>query len=282
MNLQNLTLDQLHQLQEGIDALAKAGAVLEKAGLDPIFDLTPGEAVCIYPGLDVPPIRDELPAQEIPAAPAPRATPAGPAPRATVDRRTAEAAGPVAGGKVDALAASSDPKPEPVVSSTELVTGPLTDVERKKIVDLAEQGVSRPDIADQIGRKVQTVALFLSKIEKLSPDQLAAPTAAPESAPEAPPADIEAPSPAAILAPNALVLDELGAYLVNVPRKNGWTLELDAELMRLACLGWKAPEIEQELGREGAMARFDLLTCARRFGRDQVANRLDDLTRQAA
>jgi hypothetical protein len=253
MNLQNLTYDQLQQLQYGIDALAKAGAVLEKAGLDPIFDLTPGEAVCIYPGLDVPPISDELPAQEIPAAPAPRAT---------VDRPTAEAAGPVAGGKVEALATSSAP---------DLVTGPLTETERARIIRLDNIGWDRAAIAADLNRRVQTVALFLCAFDKQAAAIL-----------EPAPADIEAPSPAAILAPSAAPLDELGAYLINVPRKNGWTMELDAELMRLACLGWKAPEIEQELGREGAMARFDLLTCARRFGRDQVASRLDDLARQAA
>jgi hypothetical protein len=79
-----------------------------------------------------------------------------------------------------------------------------------------------------------------------------------------------------------LELDELGAHLASVPHKNGWTIAIDAELLRLACLGWQIPEIELELGRDGVKLRFHLLTRGKQFARDMVASRLALLSSLAA
>jgi hypothetical protein len=305
MKLQKLSLAELQTLKEGIDTLCAAGSILEDAGLDPIFDLTPGEAVCIFPGLDVPPISDELTAHQIPAPPAQSAS---------VKMPTAGATGEVAGGKFEALAPSN---------TKNLVTGPLTDAERVRIVALDIKGMSRPDIAADLNRRVQTVALYLTALyvepldkgddpatEETTAD-IDGPTPAryadlqwPLGRPFGPrptatcakllaeqEAIIDVPSGAAVLADLGayaattaapLELDELGAHLASVPHKNGWTIAIDAELMRLACLGWKIPEIELELGRDGVKLRFYLLTHGKVFAREKVAARLADLSSLAA
>jgi hypothetical protein len=311
MKLQKLSLAELQQLQTGIDTLCAAGSILEKAGLDPIFDLTPGEAVCIFPGLDVPPISDELPnSAELTA----HQIPAPPAQSASVKMPTAGATGHVAGGKFEALAPGN---------TKDLVTGPLSDAERVRIVALDIKGMSRPDIAADLNRRVQTVALYLTALyvepldkgddpatEETTPD-IDGPTPArytdlqwPLGRPFGPRPTatcakllaesdpiIDVPSGAAVLADLGayaattaapLELDELGAHLASVPHKNGWTIAIDAELLRLACLGWQIPEIELELGRDGVKLRFHLLTRGKQFARDMVASRLALLSSLAA
>jgi hypothetical protein len=308
MKLQKLSLAELQQLQAGIDTLCAAGSILEDAGLDPIFDLTPGEAVCIFPGLDVPPISDELPNSDELTA---HQIPAPPAQSASVKMPTAGATGEVAGGKFEALAPGN---------TKDLVTGPLSDAERVRIVALDIKGMSRPDIAADLNRRVQTVALYLTALDK-GDDPATEETTAditwtnaartegmqwPLGRPFGPrptatcakllaeqEAIIDLPTSAKLLAElgayayttttaEPLELDELGAHLASVPHKNGWTIAIDAELMRLACLGWKIPEIELELGRDGVKLRFYLLTHGKVFAREKVAARLADLSSLAA
>jgi hypothetical protein len=65
--------------------------------------------------------------------------------------------------------------------------------------------------------------------------------------------------------------DGLRAHLLSLSRKGGWTLDKDAELMRLACLGWAHNEIELDLDVSGAKARFELLTDSRSYPREKVS-----------
>ena len=75
-----------------------------------------------------------------------------------------------------------------------------------------------------------------------------------------------------------LELDALAKHLNAHAGKGGWTISEDAELFRLAEVGWKVPEIATEMGRDGkdVQRRFDLLADKKgaRFPRADVAARL--------
>lgn len=178
-------------------------------------------------------------------------------------------------------------------SAGELKTGPLTDDEKDDITRLAATGTSRQDIAKFLNRKIQTVALFLTIHEKkavadaaaepkaglkpAAPDprvsavQISGPSFPTESAGvgRAEGRKVAAPAPS-----TASGNDGLAEHLKSLPRAKGWSLELDAELMRLACLGWNPNEIEADLDVQGAKARFELLTDSRSYPREKVAAKL--------
>ncbi|HMO07047.1 MAG TPA: hypothetical protein PKD10_05285 [Paracoccaceae bacterium] len=76
----------------------------------------------------------------------------------------------------------------------------------------------------------------------------------------------------------------LEEHLAAIPRPPFWTTARDADLMRLACLGWKAQEIdiEMDMARGAAAARFEVLTDRRRFPREEVRAALEALAGQPA
>lgn len=71
--------------------------------------------------------------------------------------------------------------------------------------------------------------------------------------------------------------DELGRHLWSLSRKGDWHFGADAELMRLACLGWTVPAIAAEMGRGHleVKRRFRLLVDDGTFKRDDVLARLN-------
>ena len=83
--------------------------------------------------------------------------------------------------------------------------------------------------------------------------------------------------------------DALTVHLLGMTRKGGWTIERDEQLISLAVMGWKPPEIATELGLSSARdvsLRFDLLTGLtdtldgtkkRSFERDAVLAKLTQL-----
>jgi len=188
-----------------------------------------------------------------------------------------------------------------------MVFGPLSDDEKQTILDLHAKNTSRADIAAFLNRKVQTVALFLTHYEKNATAQavaeaaddptptenLSAVVADPQPITEQPggsssPAegddlgrvagrDSAAPAPGTSktdmgkpISGTSLSYD-LKKHLTDLPRKNGWTLKLDAELMRLVCTGAQFHHIELDLGVQKAKERFNLLTDSRSFERQKVA-----------
>lgn len=109
----------------------------------------------------------------------------------------------------------------------------------------------------------------------------AEPVAAP-AIPEDAPSDLDARSrEAAIAHGNGPDADPLQAHIDSLPRKDGWTLERDAEFLELKGLGWKENEIALEMTVQARLLRprLDLLTGAyqddkgklqRRFGETAV------------
>jgi hypothetical protein len=64
----------------------------------------------------------------------------------------------------------------------------------------------------------------------------------------------------------------LAQHLRDVPRGLIWTLERDADLLRLSCLGWPLQEIvvEMDLSDRDIKARFEVLLDGKRFKRAEV------------
>lgn len=84
------------------------------------------------------------------------------------------------------------------------------------------------------------------------------------------PADGAAVSPA----PSA-TLSPIEAHLHGLPRKGGWTMERDHELLELICAGWAMPEISAEMAIQAGdvKARFDLLSGLHRNAEDKMVRR---------
>lgn len=97
------------------------------------------------------------------------------------------------------------------------------------------------------------------------------------------------PNPLAPAAPNRAEPMSLAAHIAALPRKNGWTLKRDADLMDLAIEGWKSDEIAIEFGvsPHEVKERFDLLTGydretkTRAYDRDAVSLILDGMMAKA-
>ncbi len=65
------------------------------------------------------------------------------------------------------------------------------------------------------------------------------------------------------------------AHLLGLPRKGGWTMERDHELLELICAGWAMPEISAEMSIPAGdlKARFDLLSGLHRNADDKLVRR---------
>lgn len=189
----------------------------------------------------------------------------------------------------------------------EFKTGSLSESEKCFIRQSASRGNSSAQIARSLNRKVQTVALFMSAFKKSDTFTATSAEVIADPASGATPAS-KAASPAMDPAMDPVRLaaiqrdacryyplgatrprtrhdggtitatpragDGMAAHLANLPRKNGWTLELDAELMRLICVGRRFPEIEADLGKDKVKERFDLLTDSRSYPREKVSAQL--------
>lgn len=127
--------------------------------------------------------------------------------------------------------------------------------------------------------------------ELAAPEGHAETTPPPEPAPApavSPPPVVEAagachPSTPAASLP-AAPTDELGQYLWTMTRKDGWDMGADKDLMELANLGWTMGDVATDMGRDSkaVKARFELLTCGRRYKREDVLARLYAFLSQAA
>jgi hypothetical protein len=72
---------------------------------------------------------------------------------------------------------------------------------------------------------------------------------------------------------------EMVTYLDGLPRKRGWTLQRDHDVMHFADLGWKPAEIALELGipADELKPRFAMLTRQGRYKRAEVLTALRDM-----
>ncbi|MEH6776267.1 MAG: hypothetical protein V7668_20250, partial [Cereibacter changlensis] len=110
----------------------------------------------------------------------------------------------------------AEQKPEastaPVDAPQTLRAGPLDDNERATITRLAADGVARPVIAAQLGRRVQSVSLYLSSLEQAKSKIEAQPREAQKAPPPAPakvPAKAAAPAKTARFDEHKAELDHL-------------------------------------------------------------------------
>lgn len=330
MNIKELSLNHLQYLQFAVEVLGQAGQRFVDAGFDPIFDLSGlGKTGVVINVNEQVFSKTEYPTEVEPAQPSTGpTTPAGE--RAGGGARdTAAPSGEVtafdthlrahnsmlsvpvgrhpslaeaAPDAVGAECAGTAPVPtkdpaagDAVASGGELITGPLSEDEKRYILDLHAKNTTRPAIAAFLNRKVQTVALFLTHHEKSAAAQIM-PDAADDPTSKVKPLDVKADpqpiteqtggssSPAACdgsgrvagqglaaPAPNTSLAYDLKTYLTNLPRKGKWTLEVDAELVRMVCNGAQFHHIELDLGVEKAKERFNLLTDSRSFERQKVA-----------
>lgn len=306
MPLDHLRLHRLEQLAKLLILLADTGTALQAEGVEPIYDLTPGQPVRMTlsarmpsygaPGIDVqaddgppaaPPalaklMRDHAQCCNADGSFSFPSTETEPAGLAEPGGATPEAGNP-SPVPVVAKAPAPVPPPTPAAAGGDGPTGaepatkgaPWTDDEDARAVQLVAQwidtgmtkGAAIAAAAAELGRPAPGLEFRLKT--KLR---------------EALAAELDREAPADPATENDPELDPLAAHLAARPMK-GWTLADDANLMELAEMNWAPPEIAVELGRPGdaIKARFDLLTGldsetkTRRFARADVAARLTQL-----
>lgn len=141
----------------------------------------------------------------------------------------------------------------------EAPTGPRlwTDEEDELVVAMRANGRPYREIAETLGRTEQATQFRANK-------RLAERIKAASSDPVKPAEDA------------GITLDQ---HLAKVPRKRGWDVARDFELLRLAELGWDVPAISMELQISGKEVkdRFEILTDNRRFKRSDVFRALAEL-----
>lgn len=193
------------------------------------------------------------------------------------------------------------PRPGPV-------TGPLSDEERAEIQQLDAQGVSRKEIARRLGRRSQTVALYLhglanppkgaaGKTEEFKAAQPApvaeqasvADTVGADAAVEVPVAvraapageiaegvaPVAAPTPAPVAggaAPFTARQRQIAAHVARLSGRGGFDAAADLALVEQLTSGTKAGQVALDLGLDSAavVSRFRALTAVIRDDRDRV------------
>lgn len=159
---------------------------------------------------------------------------------------------------------------------------PWSAEEDAQAVDMAVRGISPKLIATALGRPLEGTRYGLYHVLR---DVIAEAKNAPLTATDVPPkpepkksvVSAEPPAPRPLKAVQNELKDGLYAHLKGLPRKQGWTLALDAELMRLICVGRRFPEIEADLGLSKVKERFELLTDSRSYAREHVKSALDTM-----
>lgn len=293
MDLNALSLSDLKRLAAHLDRLRKAGEMF--ADLDPMFWVCCDSsgmrlAPVLTAGLDEP-MPDPGPLVEVEPVPFVRAA----------ERQAATDAGSMILGPVEAPVFTRHQPPqsdsaapgdaEPLPEAAPQVTGPLTEDERAQISAMVAEGVPRAEIAAALGRKVQTVALWITRhlqedgvvrLPEAAPatdapfpaDAAAAPVAAvAESAPVAPAAVSAAPlSPRlreieAVLPPTDDADLDLGlakAILGGASFAEVATdLGLDTEAVRQRWIALRKPLMEPGAKPLTLAAQEDLLTILR-------------------
>lgn len=268
MFLTNVKFDDLKTLHTAMTALVGAGEVLERAGLNPSFDLAPGFPMRIEIEAEMPGMPHEMKLDygldwqppdgvQEPAVAPPQ--PDAPAPAAT--------------GKGDAW----------------------TDAEDARLVELmalhvGHEGKTRTvaymAVAEALGRTLAAVQFRVKSVLKSRVDAAifeALPADGSEAAFEGPPAEQPAPSSATVAAVPSLPQTPLFRHLGTVPR-DSWTLKEDHELMDLTCAGWDMGSLSNEFGRPVAAIkqRFEQLTGQRTHKRDDVLAALSQMLQAQA
>jgi hypothetical protein len=188
------------------------------------------------------------------------------------------------------------------------VTGPLSDQERAEIQRLDAQGVSRKEIAKRLGRRSQTVALYLhglanppkgaaGKTEEYKAAQPApvaeqasvadtlgadAAVEVPVAVEAAPVGEIaggvarrSAPNPAPVAggaAPFTARQRQIAAHVARLSGRGGFDAAADLALVEQLTSGTKAGQVALDLGLDsaGVVSRFRALTAVIRDDRDRV------------
>jgi hypothetical protein len=208
------TKAKLEVISRRLYGLFKAGLALEKAGMAPVFDLTPGREAVIHLGWVMPEVAgiggDLRKPDDFPSV--------------------------IAAARIDAALATVPP------------AAPLLPGDDERTPPQSANPAAAP--VPPSGPRHSAAAVKPGPAVKV----------------EAPPGRV----------PEAAEPPSLEQYLAAVPRDATWTLETDAELMRLALLGWPPDEIALELDVKFAdvTPRFRLLTDGKRFSRDRVNDQL--------
>jgi hypothetical protein len=315
-NLNLMTLEELNALHATTSALVAAGKALVAHKIDPVFSLEPGlparitlirqgvpgdRAVeftfvgeAVHPAFTV--FAEQLAAQEasteesgevLPAESALEAASARdsvPEPERPKSEVSPSPAAPVSKAEQEPEAATA-----PVDAQPMLRAGPLDDDERATITRLAAEGVARPEIATQLGRRVQSVSLYLSSLEQAKskieakpreaqkapprasvkvPSKAAAPIPKPP-APPAPKITVTAPVSAPVTAEKQaepVWHAPIDRHLTTLGYSGGWSAGLDLDLVEGLSKGIKLGMLATDLGLDTSAlkSRFTALTaCVR-------------------
>lgn len=252
-------------LSRGIPAPLPAPVLVEKVAVDPILV---GPAAGRVDSWETPPI--VIGGEEVAAEPEPPEEPAR---------------------ELDAKAGAVEvaPDPEPQDAAPQLVAGPLSDWEKSEILRMDRDGETRRDIADALGRKIQTVALFLtSQIgndgkprHKVTPPPAAdfvhvADAVAPAvdralaavAAPPVGPVPVAGPV-AELTAREREVWDHLAA--LRMPK--GWDHEMDLDMVEAFARGTKSAVIAADFGKDSqaVVDRYKQLTAVIRDERGHMS-----------
>jgi hypothetical protein len=152
-------------------------------------------------------------------------------------------------------------------------TGAFTDLEKLAIAQMHSEGLQAKEIAGRLGWRVQTVALYLSRLLTEQRRKAVFPGAAAadpqvDDAPEPQPALQPEPAAAFVPVEPSANIDgsppdgPLATHVAQLPRKFGWDVARDIRVLELAQLGWPVNEVAPEVGvaQDELKVRFDILT----------------------
>jgi hypothetical protein len=152
-------------------------------------------------------------------------------------------------------------------------TGAFTDLEKLAIAQMHSEGLQAKEIAGRLGWRVQTVALYLSRLLTEQRRKAVFPGAAAadpqvDDAPEPQPALQPEPAAAFVPVEPSANIDgsppdgPLATHVAQLPRKFGWDVARGIRVLELAQLGWPVNEVAPEVGvaQDELKVRFDILT----------------------
>lgn len=304
MDLTKMSRDDLSTLQGRLRTISTAADALSEGGLEPEVCLTCEETVLRaapilsrgVPGPLPPPVLVE-PVADAPAA-RPESWEVPPivigGEQVAVDPAPAEAAPAVATKAAEPPVAAPAPEGASDDPAPQLVTGPLSDWEKSEILRMDRDGETRRDIADALGRKLQTVALFLTAqigndgkprhkvaappaaefvhvADAAAPvvDQTLAAVAAPAGA-----APTVAPVPAADPMAGLTAHErEIWTHLMGLRMPKGWDQEMDLDMVEAFARGTKASVIAADFGwdSQAVVDRYKQLTAVIRDDRGHMS-----------
>lgn len=257
--------------REVLDWAEAQGLLRDRAGRDVIaieqrlllpenLVLTPGRSAAIPSG---PQARSADPAGDLNAVADEAET--GPSPTGA----PRDAALPASGARAPAPADAGAGAPLPEEPGKPGLAPRWTEEEDERAIAMRVAGAKIADIAAALGRTVNATTFRLYNVLKprlaaaLDACSVEPPPAAAFEPPPGEPAGEPRPEPA---------VPDLEAHLDARPMAGGWTDARDAELLRLAWLGWGIDDIAVELAidRSAIKNRFAALTDDRRFARDDV------------